>query len=128
MIPGFEDYTAELSQDEFDALPHLISIMRPMKGKKNAVTNQQIGYMLQAKTGLDFKPARIRKIMNVLRRSGQCEPIIASSSGYWIAGNESELHEYLESLQTRIDSIQALHDALKGQNEESDVQGELFKS
>jgi hypothetical protein len=112
MILGFEEQTHNLTDYEKDVvLPAIVSFLRDKKGKERAVKNEEISYTLSS----TIKPARIRKILHVIRVSGELPGIVASSKGYYIADTEEEWEAYLYGLHQRIRHITELEAALENQ-------------
>jgi hypothetical protein len=105
MIEGFEKETAPLNDYERkELLPMILSGLKTKKGAKAAVTNKTIVLALK-KTGLKINDARVRKIINHIRRHNLIEGLIATSAGYYIAENYQEVESYIVSLLGRESAI-----------------------
>ena len=60
-------------------------------------------------------PARIRKMINIIRNYGIIKQLISTSKGYYIAKTSKEVEEYVESLRQRARSIDELANSLEKQ-------------
>ena len=113
MINGFEQETAPLNDIELCAAE---TIARSLKanhiGADKAITAD---YMCKAMAQFPIfrtpngKPylngARIRKIVNHIRLTGMCPNLIASSKGYYVSEDKSEILEYVNGLRERANAI-----------------------
>lgn len=118
MIRRFEEYTKDLTEYERDILlPVVIRGMEVRVGKENAITNAAAIAKLQSK-GYVISDSRFRKLMHVIRVSGMLPGVVASSKGYYVANDDSDIQDYIESLADRIEHITALKDALIKQRNE----------
>jgi hypothetical protein len=115
MIEGFSIQTAKLSPKELELLPIFIDRLSRRIGKSNAVTSQQMIEGLQRIYKITITGARIRKIINHLRIKGILPRLMASSDGYYISNDKSELQKYIQSLKGREEAIKAVR--LKLENE-----------
>ncbi len=105
MIPGFEDFTYEINQDELKAIGFLIPHLKAKKGKKNAVKNARIRQFLKANGHGNFTDVRVRKIINYIRVSRLVKNLVANSKGYFVTSDPAELLRFLNSLQRRENEI-----------------------
>ncbi|MGN1211354.1 MAG: hypothetical protein ACI4TM_06685 [Candidatus Cryptobacteroides sp.] len=115
MIKGFEIETAELNEYELNTLMPLVAKgLAAHVGKENSVTNKHICDRL-TRAGYQIDGARLRKIVNYIRIKGVVKCVIATSSGYYVATNKTDVSEYTESLRGRADAINAVADAVNHQ-------------
>jgi len=121
MINGFKDYTEELNDDESKMLPIIAKGLQTKKGQDRAVTNDNIIAGMQ-KIGHKIGSARVRKIINVIRRYGLVNFLIASSKGYHVATSRDEVVEYIDSLRQRESAIREVRVALENQLAQYDEQ------
>jgi len=104
MLPGFETQTEDLSDyEKYTLVPVFITGFRNKYGKQNAVTNKSIVTRLKVK--YKISDVRVRKIINYIRNHGLIPGLVASSEGYYISHDVSELKRYVQSLQGRENEI-----------------------
>lgn len=121
MITGFEIETAPLNDIEMDAAGLIAHYMQQGHiGIERAVTGQTIAEGM-ARNYAKFRDtkgrpyltgARIRKIMNYIRMY-KYPFILASSKGYYISTDKSEIEEYAASLRARAKAIEAVANRLQ---------------
>ena len=105
MIKGFDQQTQPLSEYEENVLlPVILQGLKTKQGKKNAVTNRTIVMRLSV-AGYKIDEARCRKLINHIRTTDILPGLIATSGGYFLAENETELLDYEESLLGRENAI-----------------------
>lgn len=114
MIPGFDIETAPLTDEELALVPGMVAGLRSKVGASKAITAKDIT-AAYAKQRVKMTGARVRKMVNHIRRHGLVTKLIATSEGYYIAESDAELSRYLRSLTGRIAAIQHVHDTLKNQ-------------
>ena len=108
MINGFKTQTQELSEYERrEVLPRVIKGLKTKVGVENAVTNKTMVEGLK-KLGIKTSGPRMRKIIHEIRITGEIPYLIATSKGYYITRDKSELLNYIESLEQRAASIRAI--------------------
>lgn len=107
MIDGFEDYTKDLTVNQKADAMMLIASLRASKGKKRAVTNQELRQIFYNKTGKWLPEPVVRKMIGYIRLM-YISNLCAYSGGYYIARNKAELAEYIESLSQRIRQQQTI--------------------
>lgn len=118
MINGFEKQTEELSQEELKLVSGFVAGLKTKIGKENAITNKAIREAYESK-GIKVPDARVRKIINHIRMSGLVQNLCASSCGYYVAANLEELNDYIEGLESRVNSQVMILKRLKEQREHS---------
>jgi hypothetical protein len=112
MIDGFEDVTSVLTEREWRGVPTICSMLRkttPGQVIPARVLSAAVGW-----TGMHGQ-ARVRRVVHVLRVTGEVRWLCADSRGYWKAQTADEVRSYLVSLDQRIASIAAVRSALRGQ-------------
>lgn len=107
MIKLFEKQTADLSESETRLLKETLQILTDAWSRGRSVTSKQISNSLQVRTGQKVKGPRIRKLINWLHLHGHIPRLIASNKGYDQAQTRRQLHDYQESLEGRIEAIEA---------------------
>lgn len=126
MINGFERETAPLDDFEKTLIKPFINGLKTHVGKNNAVTSKKIIVGIQKNLGKKINDARVRKIINHIRREGLVRNLIASSKGYYIENNIYELRQYITSLEQRAQAIQDVANALRKQNQMKVKQTEMW--
>lgn len=118
MLEGFENETKPLTAYESDVLlPVMRKCLSRHIGEDRAVKNFQMCEALE-KNGYKVSEARIRKLINHIRINGLVECLVATSKGYYIAENTSEVRSHISSLRGREEAIRAVRLALEEQLED----------
>ena len=79
MLKGFDVHTAPLTDIErYRLVPALVNILKTAKGKRRAVTNNDIATILKD-DGRRPSSARIRKLINYIRNNDLIIGLIATS-------------------------------------------------
>lgn len=107
--------TEPLNQIEQSVLPHIVRILLNCKGKAKAVNNRSIAALLYEQGKQTIPESAMRKVINHIRLNGLVPGLIANSQGYFVAADEQEYAKGIESLEQRINAIQAVRDALRQQ-------------
>lgn len=115
MIQGFEEETAPLSEKEKELLPCFVERLKLRVGKKNAVTNTEIRAGFERSKKIKINPSRIRKIINYIRMNDLVPCLIATSAGYYVTDDKTELKNYVESLMGRERAIRAIRHQIEKQ-------------
>lgn len=112
MITGFDKETAPLSATEQFAARYVAEMLKKHVGKANAINNYKLQQHVFTTINEKLDSARIRKIINYLRTHEEHElsALCANSNGYYVAANEQELTEYIESLHSRASAIRQLEE------------------
>lgn len=113
MLPGFEEYTYELNDYEKDILlPVFIKAFTAKKqGPEHAVTNKHILQELKSK-GYKINDARVRKVINYIRRMDLIPGLVASSKGYYKAATHHDIDRYISSLLGRENEIRRVRESM----------------
>ena len=116
MIKFFEEETKPLNDKERELLPIMVKCLNRHIGRGHAVTNRKMREGL-ANHGYNVSDARVRKLINHIRMNGLVECLMATSIGYYVTEDAAEFEGYVESVQARVDSIQAMGDTMREQLE-----------
>lgn len=120
-VINFENITEDLTENELEYLPNVVDAIKfrltdigePVK--QNILANY-INNWLKDKHGIfckiEMNTVRLRKYFNHIRVNGML-PIIATSSGCYIATNKQDIEKQIHSLEQRARSIQKAADGLK---------------
>jgi len=115
MIRGFEEQTHDLTPEEIKSMG-IIKIWLCSTTSKNPITNKTIRKRLKG-FKIEIADSRIRKIINHLRITGKISLLLASSKGYYVSSDPSEIKEYIISLEERIGAISGVREAITSQFE-----------
>lgn len=113
MITNFEEETKELTQSELEMSKIIAQCFNKNHvGKSNAITNREIcSAMNNFDNNCNMSDARLRKIINYIRRTKMCKNLIATSKGYYISVDKDEIDSYIKSLHERVSAIQEVIDS-----------------
>lgn len=115
MINGFSQQTEPLTDYERNTLLPVIAMgLRSKVGEAKAITNEKITRAMKD-AGYKLNDARLRKIINHIRVNGLVKWLIATSKGYYVAANRSDVEQYIDSLKGREDAIRAVRDSMEQQ-------------
>jgi hypothetical protein len=115
MIDGFENETHDLTDYELKTLLPIISTKIQLnKGPDNAVTSQHVITVLKG-VGHRTTGPRLRKMINVIRRTGKVRNLVASSKGYYVAIDKEDAKRFIDSLREREEAIRAVRLAMEEQ-------------
>lgn len=115
MIKGFEEQTQPLNDYERDTLlPLIVRGLSTKLGAKLAITSNKICNAMRG-AGYVLDAPRLRKIVNHIRTYDLIPGLVSTSKGYFVASTAQELDECINSLQGRVDAIQAVINALNRQ-------------
>lgn len=115
MLNGFDSQTEPLTDYERNILlPVIVMGLMKRVGAKRAVRNKEIVSAMRH-ADYDINDARLRKIINHIRRFGYVKYLIATSKGYYVAASPDELSEYIDSLKGREQAISAVRASMEQQ-------------
>ena len=97
-------------------LPILMKGLQMKKGKKNAVTNNQMVEAVR-KHGVKINYRSMIMVINHIRTNDLIVGLMASSLGYYITDNEHELINYEESLQKREMALRKVRMSMQRQRQ-----------
>lgn len=112
MLTLFEDITYELTEAEQKLLPLLVQGFQARVGPEKAISNKQVRKSLLEKRNINVADARIRKLINHIRILNLVPGLIATSKGYYISRDPSEVARYIESLRQRSNEIKRVAQAM----------------
>lgn len=120
MITNFETLTDELTDFERNTLLPIVVRGLSMKvGKDSMITQAEACEKIEQKRGYKISGVRWRKLINVIRREGLIKNLVSTSRGYYVATKREEVIKNVQSLQDRINSIEAVKNALIRQIKET---------
>ena len=108
-------------------MPILIKGLEMKKGKKNAVTNNQIVRGLRGH-GLKVSHRDVCSLINHIRTNDLVLGLVASSFGYYISSSEREFFDYEQSLLNREMEIKKVRISIERQRRKmfAPIQRQLF--
>lgn len=117
MIPGFEDYTHELTERELvEVVPLVVKGLKHKVGKKNSISASAMCKALKKQPyNINIAGPRMRKIIRHIRITGMIMNLITDGKGYYVANNRYEIENYIDSLIVRIDAIEYMRKAINWQ-------------
>jgi len=118
MINGFEEQTEDLSEYEREELLPILLKHLPRKiGIENAITGGAINHGLKNNLGIKVSGARLRKLINHIRKNDLIPCLVASSKGYYVATDNADVQRFIESLEQRETAIRVVRMAMQRQLE-----------
>lgn len=115
MIAGFEDITHDLTDYEVNTLiPLIVRKIKLNVGPENAASSKHIILVLK---GLGHRTSgpRLRKMINLIRRTGLVPNLLASGKGYYVANDKEDAKRFIKSLREREEAIRAVRLAMEEQ-------------
>jgi hypothetical protein len=113
LLKGFEKKTRDLSQVEKERLlPLMLCGFRKRIGKSNAVSSSEIIDAFKEKYGIDLSDVIIRKIVNHIRNKELLPGLVASSAGYYVTMDPSEVKRHIDSLSGRESEIRRTKESM----------------
>jgi len=106
MIPGFEDFTEDVTKEEIEVINMIAKGLNAREGSKNAITNAQAREALYRNKGINVADAKFRKYIQYIRAYNLVPMLCASSKGYWVAKDEEEFQRYVDGYASRTRSMQ----------------------
>ncbi|MEQ1678418.1 MAG: hypothetical protein ABL876_17115 [Chitinophagaceae bacterium] len=119
MLTLFNNITEKLTDFEKEKLvPMLLEVLKDTHENRR-ITGGRLSSWYKMAGYSSVSDIRIRKMVNYTRQMNLCSPaiLIGSSSGYFITTMLTVVDMQIESLEGRVDSQQAVIDALKAQRE-----------
>jgi len=102
MIPGFEEFTEDVTSSELEAINMIANGLNARVGVVNAITNAEARKMLYINKGVNVSDPKFRKFIQYIRAYNLCPMLCASSKGYWIAKDREEYIKYREAFSSRV--------------------------
>ena len=107
--------TRSLSYYELNVLlPILLKGLEMKKGKKNAVTREQIIVGLK-KQGLKISGSPIDRLIHYIRTNDLIEGLVGSLNGFYVSESEQEYIEYEKTLLAREVSLRKVRMSIQRQ-------------
>ena len=104
MINLFDEETAPMTDEEIQASFKISRRISLNIGSENAVTSKQIIEAMKGQ-GITLNGARLRKIINHIRRNKLVRNLVASSKGYYVETDQEKIRDYVDSLVQRAEAI-----------------------
>lgn len=112
MIAGFDSITSQLDEyEKSTVLPRIVSGLSLLRQSGKTLSSTRIIERLY-KEGITLSGPRLRKIINHIRINHLIRGIVADDKGYWVANKPEQILEYLDGLDSRIEAITAMRNAL----------------
>ncbi|MCX6154452.1 MAG: hypothetical protein NT007_09845 [Candidatus Kapabacteria bacterium] len=111
MIQGFEEITADLTEEEIKFFPRFVEVLSKHT-KENPITSSKLIQIFRGEFDNWCSGARVRKLVSLIRRHGIL-PLIATSKGYFVVEWASpEFEAYCIAFGKRIESMQTVKTAM----------------
>jgi hypothetical protein len=105
MVTNFEKETVNLTKEELKNIPIIINILSSQQGKEKAVKAKELCRYIFLATELNgIIPVKLRKYVSYIRKNSLL-PIIATSKGYYVSHDLTELQKEIKSLNERASAI-----------------------
>ncbi len=101
MIPGFEDMTHEVNDDEILLATEMAKAFNRRIGKEKAISGAKI-IASYKRHGVKLNDGRLRKIIQYIRLHNLSPRLAACSKGYFIADKDEDYQVWIESMKKRI--------------------------
>ena len=111
MIPGFEDYTYDLTAAEIKAIPKVIGLLVKIE-KKNIISAEKLLIEVNKLLPKPLRPERLRAIINYICGTSQL-PVHSTQKGYYVSYNLAEIAKQCKSLDGRAAAIKWRSDGLR---------------
>ena len=105
MIPGFEEYTVDVTDGDIEAINLIVRGLEIRIGVSNAITNESMRSSLYANCRVNIGSAKMRKYIQYIRAYSLVPMLCASSKGYWVAKDKEEWIKYREGFRSRVNSM-----------------------
>lgn len=114
MLNGFEDKTYELTDIEVKLSKYIAGRLSNHIGEEKSVTSKQIIQALPNNIPIKVTPAKLRKMINYIRREKLTKGIlVATSKGYYIENDKQKVKRYINSLEQRAREIMRVANSTK---------------
>jgi len=107
MLQTFEQETRPLSEHEKAMLPDVADLVETTIQTGRPISSKEIIRRLKEEHNWKTSGPRLRKVIHVLRTSGEVPGLIATGGGYLVATSEKQLLDYEATLKGREDAIRA---------------------
>lgn len=112
MITNFEEITADLTADERRELHTVATALKNFNGPGMAIKGPRLQVYLSNNYFVEVSGPRLRKMVNFLR-SRRILPVVATSRGYYVSNDQTELTRQIKSMEERAAAIKAAADGLR---------------
>jgi hypothetical protein len=112
MITNFEKITHELTDDELSIVPYFVKSFQKYTKENPIKAVDIVSRWNQSQQPIRLSQPRLRKICNHIR-SNSLLPLIATSSGYYVSNDKTEIDKQIKSLIERANSILKCAEGLK---------------
>ena len=106
MIPGFEEFTQDVKQEELEEINLIALGLSRRIGIANAITNTDMRERLYLHSGINITDAKLRRYIQYIRAYRLVSMLCASKKGYYVAKDKEEFIKYRENFRSRIRSMQ----------------------
>jgi len=106
-LQTFEQETRPLSEHEKAMLPDVADLVETTIQTGRPISSKEIIRRLKEEHNWKTSGPRLRKVIHVLRTSGEVPGLIATGGGYLVATSEKQLLDYEATLKGREDAIRA---------------------
>lgn len=113
MLQLFAEHTEPLTEKEKLIVPLFIKGFAKHVGREKAITNKQIIKSLQDTRELTLTEVTVRKIINHIRKENLVSGLIASSNGYYVSNDATEVQTYIKSLRGRANEIKSIAECMQ---------------
>ena len=103
----FEQETRPLSEHEKAMLPDVADLVETTIQTGRPISSKEIIRRLKEEHNWKTSGPRLRKVIHVLRTSGEVPGLMATGGGYLVATSEKQLLDYEATLKGREDAIRA---------------------
>lgn len=116
MLTLFKNITEELTALEKDTRVEMLINILKISHEQNRITGNQLCVWFKAQ-GHNISGVRLRKMINYIRVKNMVAPavVIGAGNGYFITTDTILIEQQIESIQGRIDSMNAFMDTMKAQ-------------
>lgn len=115
MVRTFEDFTDKLSPKETEMIKAVAEIISNHVGRKNAIRSIDIQIIIKEKYNYRLAGSRLRAVIHVIVVNNILSLLCATQNGYFVAENEKEVTDYIESLKNRCNAINEKKTAISDQ-------------
>ena len=106
MVPGFEDFTTDVTDDEIATINIIAKGLNHRVGVHKAITNSDMRSLIYKNRGINISDAKMRKYIQYIRVYNLVPMLCSSKKGYWKAASKEEFIKRREAFASRIRSMQ----------------------
>lgn len=112
MITSFENITHDLTDEELALIPVMIKGFSRYSKDFPITAPDVVARFNTSQTDYRLTEPRLRKMVNYIRSNGLLA-LVATSKGYYVSNEKSEIMKQVESLRQRANSIHRCADGLQ---------------